>query len=90
MGGKWTEPPGKLLHDEVVLHLRLSEIGYVVPQGLPLFILLPHVTTLKIRNFIPNRLGEQLLRVSEVGLHVQRPGDGTGPTREVHVPAVSP
>ena len=54
-------------------------IGYIVPQGLPLLVLLPHVATLKVRDFVPNRLGEQLLRLAEMGLHVERPGNSAGP-----------
>ena len=33
---------------------RLCEVCYIVPQGLPLFILIPHVATLEVRDFVAN------------------------------------
>ena len=75
-GGEWGWLKDHSTHEVClgpILHERLNEIGYIVPQRLPLFVLLPHVTTLKVRDFVPNWVSEQLLRALEVSLHVQRP-----------------
>ena len=38
--------------------------------GLPLFILLPHVTTLELRDFVPNWMSKESLGAVEISLHV--------------------